>query len=75
MRKRPLLPNKSARSPLPRLSIMALGIAAAFPLAVFAGCGDEPEAVRRGAKGDSCLVTNDCEAPHSCIMNVCGGPV
>lgn len=54
---------------------MALGIAAAFPLAVFAGCGDEPEAVRRGAKGDSCLVTNDCEAPHSCIMNVCGGPV
>jgi len=43
-------------------------------MSLFAGCGEEPAAVRRGAKGDSCLVTNDCEAPHACIANVCGGP-
>lgn len=73
MRNRPRLPSNTPRNP--RLPIIALGLFAAIPLGLFAGCGDEPEAIRRGAKGDSCLVTNDCEAPHSCIMNVCGGPV
>jgi hypothetical protein len=73
MRKRSHRPNNPR--PLARLSIALASLGAALPLALFSGCGEEPAEVRRGAKGDSCQVTNDCEAPHACIMNVCGGPV
>ncbi|HLM76208.1 MAG TPA: hypothetical protein VK459_26055, partial [Polyangiaceae bacterium] len=71
MRKRSHRTNNPPRSPLARLSLALASLSAAVPIALFSGCGD----VRLGAKGHSCQVTNDCEAPHACIMNVCGGPV
>jgi hypothetical protein len=37
------------------------------------GCNDDPHEPRRGLAGDSCLTTNDCVAPLSCVGNVCGG--
>jgi hypothetical protein len=45
----------------------------AAPL-LFAGCDDAPSQPRRGGAGASCERTNDCEAPLSCIGEVCGGP-
>jgi hypothetical protein len=44
----------------------------AAPL-LFAGCDDAPSQRRRGGAGASCETTNDCEAPLSCIGDVCGG--
>lgn len=37
-------------------------------------CGDDEEAPRRGGPGASCNATDDCEAPLTCVENVCGGP-
>lgn len=37
------------------------------------GCTDDSNEPRRGFAGDSCLTTNDCVAPLSCVANVCGG--
>ena len=41
---------------------------------VWAACGDTEDDVRRGGQGASCDTTNDCEAPLTCIQNICGGP-
>jgi hypothetical protein len=63
-------PNTSPR----RLAFIVLTAAgAATPIALFAGCYDDP-VIFRGSIGASCRVTNDCQPPHECIANVCGGP-
>ena len=45
---------------------------------VAAGCGADGSkgtTARRGSEGESCVKTDDCEAPLKCLQNVCQGPV
>jgi hypothetical protein len=57
------------------LAAFALLLPAAITaVALASGCDVGQTSDRRGGQGTSCVSTNDCQSPLSCIQNICGGP-